>query len=616
MIVAGVMAAACALYAPPGVLLYLWLRTRGLQFIPALGLGLALLTVLYAALASAAGYHFWRQLAATLLLDGVLLWLALRGSVRLRLPKAQPWQLLLVAVIGSVYLAPALLIPVPFDTDAQGFGLLIATVRASGSITTLAPFFPNISWFYSPGYFLLGAQLADLTGARIHEVMLGLSHVLALGVVAGVGALGRKLGGSTTGWWAAVACAGGVALFTTLLDGAYTNVYGIWLMATFLWLLDFALASAERWRIGLAGASLAAVLLGHPDSIIHLLMGYLPFYGAALLALPRLSGAQYRRLALWVPLAGVAFSLPWLLRVLPLVPLIEVHERQTPQLQHLLWLAGLNGVWLPLAALAGVWWALRRRHWLDVWCVVWLLPIVELSSFGNLNQWSQRTALDPLQVLYPLGIAWHATIIPLPLLAARALQPLGAWIARAGNWQRYLTLSLGALLAVLALGIGLQQQLVQWSHGRVMAITGALATPADIAAYDWLRANTPPTALLLNYPGRFEGQWAPVIAERPAVFIRDQLFYIGANGLRSVQPALEAAYMNPDRPAACAQLRVQAIAYLVVPQALAHPERWQQQLRWRAPAVWAQRPRFEASACLALRADFDGAQVWQVIGAS
>ena len=81
-------------------------------------------------------------------------------------------------------------------------------------------------------------------------------------------------------------------------------------------------------------------------------------------------------------------------------------------------------------------------------------------------------------------------------------------------------------------------------------------------------------------------------------------------------PALEAAYMNPDRPAACAQLRVQAIAYLVVPQALAHPERWQQQLRWRAPAVWAQRPRFEASACLALRADFDGAQVWQVIGAS
>jgi len=107
-----------------------------------------------------------------------------------------------------------------------------------------------------------------------------------------------------------------------------------------------------------------------------------------------------------------------------------------------------------------------------------------------------------------------------------------------------------------------------------------------------------------------------VIAERPAVFIRDQLFYIGANGLRSVQPALEAAYMNPDRPAACAQLRVQAIAFLVVPQALAHPERWQQQLRWRAPAVWAQRPRFEASACLALRADFDGAQVWQVIGAS
>ena len=616
MIVAGVMAAACALYAPPGVLLYLWLRTRGLQLIPALELGLALLTVLYAAIASAAGYQFWWQLVATLLVDGALLWRVLRAGAKLHLPKAQPWQLLLAAAISSVYLAPALLVPVPFDTDAQGVGLLIATVRASGSITTLAPFFPEISWFYSPGYFLLGAQLADLTGARIHEVMLGLSHVLALGVVAGVGALGRKLGGSATGWWAAVACAGGVALFTTLLDGAYTNVYGIWLMATFLWMLDFALASGERWRVGLAGASLAAVLLGHPDSIIHLLMGYLPFYAAALLVLPRLSGAQYRRVVLWVPLAGVAFSLPWILRVLPLVPLIEVHERQAPHMQHLLWLAGLNGVWLPLVALAGVWWALRQRHWLDVWCVVWLLPIVELSALGNLDQWSRRFAVDPLQVLYPLGIAWHATIIPLPLLAARALQPLGNWIARAGNWQRYLSLSLGAVLALVALGIAMQQRLVQWSQGRVMAITGALATPADLAAYDWLRTNTAPTALLLNYPGRFEGQWAPVIAERPAVFIRDQLFYIGAKALRSVQPALEAAYLNPEQAASCAQLREQAIDYLVVPQALAHPERWRQQLRWRAPAVAAQRPHFEDSACLTLRADFDGAQVWQVVDAS
>ena len=80
--------------------------------------------------------------------------------------------------------------------------------------------------------------------------------------------------------------------------------------------------------------------------------------------------------------------------------------------------------------------------------------------------------------------------------------------------------------------------------------------------------------------------------------------------------AFHLIHRQADHLAACAQLRVQAIAYLVVPQALAHPERWQQQLRWRAPAVWAQRPRFEASACLALRADFDGAQVWQVIGAS
>lgn len=615
MLVLTVMLAACTLFGLPGVLIHMNLRSRGFGLIPSLGLGIAVLAVIFSAVASAVGYSFYLQMGLIVALDVALL-LALRAGAATRTtrwwPRLERWQWLMVMLISVVYLAPAFLIPVPFDTDAQGFGLLIATVRSSGSISTLAPFYPLVGWYYSPAYFLFGAHLADLTGVGIHTVMLGFSHILSLGVIAGIGALGSRLGGRSSGWWAAITAAGGVALFTTLMDSAYTNVFGMWLTTTFMWMLGEALRTGKCRDTLLAGMCLSAVLLGHPDSILHLLLAYILFYGSAFLVRPRFSLAQYFRLTVIIPALGLLLSLPWLLQTWPLVGKIDVHERQFPQLHHLFWLFSINGGWVPLAALFGVWWAARRRHWLDIWSLTWVLPIVEISSLGNLDALSRRSALDPLQIMYPLGVAWHSTIIPFSLLAVRGLRPIGEWVAYRIRWKAWLSRGLALALLGCLLGIALSGWIVTWSKTVVPPITGAVASHADVEAYRWLGANSPTSAKVLNYPGRYEGQWVPVIAERESVYIRDQLFYIDANALREWQQDMSGAFLDPASEGAYELMHEHGIDYVVVPQWLNRPDLLSTQLRWREPERLPQQSDFSDAEYLGLAADFDGAQVWQV----
>ena len=613
--VLAVILVACAFFGLPGVLICLNLRSRGYGLIPSIGLGMATLVVVFSAAASAVGYSVFLQLGLTVALDVVLLLTLRARSVGIRtrwLPRLETWQWLLIVLIAVVYLAPAFLISVPFDTDAQGFGLLIATVRESGSISTLAPFYPQVGWFYSPGYFLLGAQIADLTGIAIHTVMLGFSHLLSLGVIAGIGVLGSRMGGRASGWWAAVVAATGVALFTTLMDSAYTNLLGLWLTTTFLWMLDKALKSGSRMDTTMAGMCLSAVLLGHPDSILHLLLPYIIFYISALFVRPRLSLSQYLRMSVTIPVLGIMFSLPWLLESLPMISQIDVHERQSPQLQHLVWLFYINGGWVPIVALLGVWWACRRRHWLDIWSLTWVVPIVEISSLGNLDTISRRTVLDPMQIVYPFGIAWHATIIPFSLLAVRGIRPVVDWVESYARWKMWISGVLVLGLVACLLSIAFRGPISAWSKAVVPPITGAIASSADVEAYLWLRTNSPSSAKVLNYPGRYEGQWVSVIAERTSVYIRDQLFYLGADGLRQGQQIMAVAFLDPASNRAYELMIDHGIDYVVVPQWFNHPDSLSAQLRWRDPQRLPQLSKFSDAKYLDLVAVFDGAQVWKL----
>jgi len=154
-------------YFLPGLLLHARLRHRGLTLPVCLGLGLAGLIVIDVWLASLVGYRFILQLAANLLVVGGAGWWA-RGQLRDWLAWARtqwPWPVLGWLAVAAIFLVPAFVINLPFDTDAQGFGFLALTVRLSGSIP---PGARTLRWTYAPEY---GGSVLRLRRAGASEVI-------------------------------------------------------------------------------------------------------------------------------------------------------------------------------------------------------------------------------------------------------------------------------------------------------------------------------------------------------------------------------------------------------------------------------------------------------------
>jgi hypothetical protein len=600
-------------YFLPGVLLHVRLRDRGLTLPVCLGLGLAALIVLDVWIASLFRYWFPLQLAAnTAVIAGLAGWAWRAIPAWLAWTRSQwPWPIAGWAAAAAVFIVPAFVLNLPFDTDAQGFSLLALTVRLGGDITSLSPFWPEIDYLYSPAFYLLAAQLSDLAGgAPMPAVVMALGHALAAATVAGVYAVGREFGGERAGAWAAVFSILGYALFSTVMDSAYTNVLGNFLTAAILVLVFRAAREPGRLNVALAVLALASLPLSHPDSIIHLLMAYVPFYFTIWMARERPDRRQYVTLAVLVPLLAIALCLPWLIRVVPLVGGIDVHERQNPSPAYLQVLFSLNGWLPPVLALAGLGLALRRRAWFDLWLLGWIAAIVEVSSLGNLDSISRRTASDPMQIFYPYGVAWHATLIPVPILAAMAV----CAVPRLGRWTPSRSVRTGVSASVIGAALlagAFSGPIVRLSKGRVF-IVGELSSPADRRAMLWLRDNAPPDSFILNYPG-IEGDWAPVIAERKTVQFREQLFYIGAGPAWALQAQLQPAYLDPAAPDSARLIRGAGVDYVLVPQVLARPQSFAAAMRWRPPFVAPLKSSFSSASYLELVQDFDGAQVWRVV---
>ncbi len=603
----------CLCYFLPGMLLYSRLRSYGLRLPVCLGLGLAGLIVLDVWLASIVGYRFPLQFGVNVAAIAGLAWWA-RNEIRPWLAWARtqwPWPAIGWGAVAAIFIVPAFVVPLPFDTDAQGFGLLALTVRLSGSITTLAPFWPEINYLYSPAFFLLAAQLADLAGgASMPVVLIGLGHALAVVTVAGVYAVGCEFGDERLGAWAAVFSVVGYALFSTVMDSAYTNVLGNFLTAAILVLVFRAARDPGRLKIALAAIALASLPLSHPDSIIHLLLAYIPFYLTIWLARERPTRQQYLTLTVVIPSIAIALCLPWIIRVLPLAGGVNVHERQNP-LESFVWsLVELNGWLPPLLAVGGLAIAVWRRRWSDLWLIGWIVMILEISAYGHLDSLSRQTMLDPMQIFYPYGVAWHATIIPIPVLAAMAV----CAIPVLGRWRPPPNLRVGVSAIVIGLSLAasvLSDPIIQASKGRTH-IVGALSSAADQQAMRWLRNNTPPEAFILNYVG-IEGDWAPIIAERKTVQFREQLFYIGAGPAWALQEQLRRAYLDPASPESEERIRAAGVGYILVPQVIGQPEAFAAMMRWRPPFIEPQQSSFAEASYLELIQDFDGAQIWKIV---
>lgn len=618
-----VMLALLGLVALPGLLLHrALLAERGFSPLVAVTLALALLAVLFSDVAALFGYRLWLMLAlnAGLLLAGVGLWLARReepGAWREWLASLRPSgpDALYFGVIFAIFAVPGWVLVVPFDTDAQGFGYLALTVKLGGTVDTLAPFFPDVHYLYSPSFFVLTAYLSDLLGLPLHEVMLGLGHAAA-GLVALLSYdLGRTLDSRRVGLLMAFTVTAGLGLLTTVMDSAYTSVMALLFVELFLILLWRAMESQRALDVTLAALALAAVPLTHPDTTVILLIAYLPFYVTAWLS-HEMNWSHLRLMGLLVPALGVLLTLPWLARVFPLFFDANIHSPFEVSVRLWPQLVVFNGLLVPLLALWGAVLAVRRRRLCDVIMLTWLLSVIDFGLFGFIGQAANLLGLDIMRYVYPFSVAWHGPVIPFAYLASVALDDLAGRVERLGaiNWQR--VRAIGALVGLLLLAGALvaSKPLVRLSKGWVN-IYGGFTSRADVAALRWLEANSPPDSLLMNYPVFVEGHWAPVISERNVVTFRDQHFFSQRLPILEKQLRLEnevtQVYHDLATPESEAWLRGHGVDYVFVPQVITNPDSLPDLQRWTPPFTFPFLSTPAEADYLQLVYERDGAQVYR-----
>lgn len=529
-----------------------------------------------------------------------------------------PRDLLFFGLIGLVFIIPTLVLPVPLDTDAQGFGYMALMARLGGSFNSLAPFHPEITYLYSPGFTLLTAYLSQQLGQGLHNVQFGVGAVLGFLCVWLAYDLGTEIRDKQLGRASALAMIGGMGLFTAFMDSHYTTLLGlVFTLAFIIFALRYQRDGHRADAVG-AGLMLGATAISHPDSTIILALGYGPWLLLMWLGQPRPNVRRWLVMLLGVPaLAALAIS-PWLVSISAQLgqDVVSPFIRSADYLRTLL---VFNGLWTFPVALIGLVTGLRRREQAVLLAAGWLILILDFAILGiteTLFPWLPLFRYD-----YPFSIAWHGPIIPLTILAGMGL----LWL-----WHNWLEARLGAALhryAYVLIGAGalvmlallvFSPQILAFSKGRV-SFFGAFASHADVAAMQWLRTNTPEDARVLNFPGTqfdnsHEGDWVPVISERDSVYYRWQPFFRNNEASLAEQEALQAFWRDPANPDHADLLRAHGIDYVIVPQIVAIPDSLETAWRWNEPFAWAFEMQSSVADAPYLEQVFetDGAQVYRV----
>lgn len=527
-----------------------------------------------------------------------------------------PQDLLFFLLVALIFVIPVLVLPVPLDTDAQGFGYLALTARLGGTFNTLAPFHPDISYLYSPGFILLAAYLSQQLGQGLHDIQLGVGAVTSILAVWLAYDLGSELRDKRLGRVMAFAMLGGLGLFLTFMDAHYTALLGL------VFALAFVIFTLRYVRQGLAadavGAALmlGAVAITHPDTTIIVALGYGPWLLTMWLGQPRPTLRQGLVMTLGIPLLALVAISPWLWNIREGLgsDVVSPFERSGDYLRMLL---TFHGVWMLPAAIIGAVVGLRQRSQAALLAVGWLVLILDFTAFGMME--TLLPGLPLFRYDYPFSIAWHGPIIPYTILSGIGL----LWV-----WDKWLQSRAESLLhrsayAILGAGVVValallvfNEAVLEFSKGRVNFF-GAFASHADVQAMEWLRANTPEDARVLNFPGTdfdnsHEGDWVPVISERDSIYFRWQPFFSGSTDVLQEQDALRAFWHDPANPDHAGLLRDHAIDYVIVPQIVTSPDSFASAWRWNDPFAWDFEMQSDVADApyLELIFEADGAQVY------
>ncbi len=538
---------------------------------------------------------------------------------------AGPRELAFFATVAAIFIAPILILPVPLDTDAQGFGYLALTLRESGSFTTLAPFHPEVNWLYSPAFPMLVAYLSERLNAGIHTIQFAVGAVLCLIFIWTAYDFGNELDpeqeSDSRRYGVAMAFSAliGLGLFLAYMDSHFTALLGLVFALAFL---TFALRYAKEGRradfIG-AALCLGCMPLAQPDMTIILGLGYAPFVLLIWLDgrrdwrafLPRWLG-----LVIGIPLVAVLGISPWLAQIAPLLR-GDIRSPFEISLSHLTVVVIYHGGVIVVLALIGIAIGLRRRSVLDLTMIAWLLLVIDFSSLGILKALFPSLLAPIIKYEYPFSVAWHGPIIPYMYLGGTGLLWLVSRRREAfERWLRAASLPLMGLTVAAALFVvNFPQPLLALSKSTPIQFFGAFSSHADVEAMLWLSRNTRSDALILNHPGLHEADWAPIIAQRNTVFFRGQPFFSNTERIEAMWEEFRAFWRDPRDPAHEALLERYGVDYVLVPQLFGQPDSFERMFRWRPPlpeytvydvAALAELPYLE------LVFEQDGARVYRV----
>jgi hypothetical protein len=521
-------------------------------------------------------------------------------------------------LVSLAFGAVLLVLPVPLDTDAQGFGYLALMLRDGGDYMALAPWHPEIEYLYAPAQPGLVAHLSARFTPGIHVLQMALGAAVAALVAWAAYDLGCELSDRRLGRAFLLAALGGTGLLTAFMDSHYTALLALAFSLGFLTFALRALHAPGAWDGVLAAICLAAVPLSQPDTTIALIIGYAPWLLVVWLARPRPTMRAWLTVAVWIPLGALLLVAPWLVSLRELLG-SGIESPFEVSAAHWRTMVIMHGGAVVLLAAIGALASVRRRSPTTLLALVWLVAIVEFSTLGLLERTFPALMAPLLKYDYPFSLAWHGPIIPYTILGGSGLlwlaDRLGA--ARVDRLVRRLAYPALALGAVALLVIVVRfDPLLAASKDAGVRFYGAFSSAADVAAMQWLRDHAPAGARVLNHPGPHEGDWAPVIAERDTVFFRPQPFFRGTARADAEQEALRAFWRDPADLAHRQALLAADVRYVLVPQVFADPDALAAMVRWRPPldeaASYAGGAVGDAP-YLRLVFDRDGAQVYEVV---
>ncbi len=531
-----------------------------------------------------------------------------------------PRDLMFFGLVGLIFLVPVFILPVPLDTDAQGFGYLGLMARLGGGFQSLAPWHPEISYLYSPGFSVLIAYLSHQLNQGMQSVQISVGAILGLLNIWLAYDMGAEIRDKRLGRAMALTMLLSIGLFTAFMDSHYTTILGLVFAQAFLILaIRFQRKPTVADAAG-GGLMLGALVLAHPDTTIILMLGYVPWLITMWFGRPRPTLRSWLVLAIGMPLIALIAISPWLYSVKDLMG-SNIVSPFTRDLSYWRILVLYHGVWIVPVAILGAVVGLRNRSQSVILAVGWLIFILEFSSLGILESIAPSLLAPILRYDYPFSIAWHGPIVPYTILGG-----LGVfWL-----WERYGAKRISSLspswsyaaltagLIVVLAGIVLSPQLLAFSKGRI-GFYGAFSSAADVKAMEWIKHNTPEDVRVLNFPGTqkdnsHESDWVPVIAERDTVYYRWQPFFRNNEASLAEQDRLRAFWEDPSNPAHAELLRSAKIKYVIVPQLVTNPASIDSMFRWNKPFTELVQMHSFVSAApyLNLVFDSDGAQVYEV----